>query len=101
AGWTPTLAYLRGCRVGVVLLLAALLFHSPSLTGLATPFLAVTVWSLVTRPTRPPIMQHPVALPALREGESMRWRVELSTEPGLDHANLVFERADFQELRPA
>jgi uncharacterized protein (DUF58 family) len=101
SGWRPTQAYLRACLVGVLLLLAAVLFHHPSLTVLATPFLAITAWSLVSRPSASPRMRHPVALPALREGESMRWRVELDVGPGVDHAALVFEKADYQELRPA
>jgi len=83
------------------LLLGAVLFHNPGLTVVATPFLAVTAWSLITRPRETPGMRHPVALPALREGESMRWQVELDVVPGLDQAALVFERADHQELRPA
>ncbi|MDP9318569.1 MAG: hypothetical protein M3O94_05735, partial [Actinomycetota bacterium] len=101
SAWKPTQAYLRGCVLGVSLLLGAVLFHNPGLTVVATPFLAVTAWSLITRPRETPGMRHPVALPALREGESMRWQVELDVVPGLDQAALVFERADHQELRPA
>jgi uncharacterized protein (DUF58 family) len=47
-----------------------------------------------------PALRHPVSLPALREGEALRWRVEVDAVPGLEHATLVFERADYQELRP-
>jgi uncharacterized protein (DUF58 family) len=101
SGWKPTHAYLRGCVLGVALLLAAVLLHNPSLTVIATPFLALTAWSLVTRPRALPEMTYPVALPALREGEAMRWQVALETVPGMDHAALVFERANHQELRPA
>ncbi len=99
--WRPTQAYLRASVVGVALLLAALLFHNAGLTVLATPFLAVTVWSLITRPRQTPALRHPMALPTLREGEAMRWHVELDVVPGLDQAALLFERADYQELRPA
>jgi len=76
-------------------------FHQPALTAVATPFLAATAWSLITRPREPPGLRHPAAVPALREGEAMSWAVELDAVPGLDHAALVFERADHQELRPA
>lgn len=100
AGWRPTHAYLRACTVGVALLLGSVLFHNPSLTVLATPFLMITAWSLLTRPRTPPGMRYPGTLPALREGEAMRWHVALDAVPGLDHAALTFERADHQELRP-
>lgn len=100
-GWKPTHAYLRACVLGVSLLLGAVLFHNPGLTAVATPFLVATAWSLITRPRQSPGLRHPVALPALREGESMRWQVELDAVPSLDHAALVFERADHQQLRPA
>jgi uncharacterized protein (DUF58 family) len=98
--WRPTQAYLRACVLGVALLLAALLFHNAGLTVLATPFLAVTAWSLVTRPSRPPVLRHPRAVPTLREGEAMTWRLEVEAVAGLDQAAMLFERAEYQELRP-
>lgn len=100
-GWKPSQDYLRACALGVGLLVAAVLVHSPTLTVLATPFLAVTAWSLATRPTRDPGLTSPEALPAIREGQAMRWQVRLDAVPGLDHATLVLERGDYQELRPA
>jgi uncharacterized protein (DUF58 family) len=100
-GWKPTNAYLRACVLGVALLLAAMLFHNVGLTVLATPFLVVTTWSLITRPTEPAALRHPRALPTLREGEAMSWQVELDVVPGLDQGALLFERANYQELRPA
>lgn len=101
SAWKPTQAHLRSCLLGVSLLLGAVLFHDPGLTVVATPFLAITAWSLITRPRLTPGVRHPVALPALREGESMRWQVEVYVVPGLDQAALVFERGDYQQLRPA
>ncbi len=100
SSWRPTHAYVRAVVLGVSLLLAALLFHSPGLTVLATPFLAVTAWSIITRPRATPGLRHPQALPTLREGEAMSWHVEVDAVPGLDQAALLFARADFQELRP-
>lgn len=99
--WKPTHAYLRACVLGVSLLLLAVLFHSPGMTILATPFLVVTAWSLATRPHITPTMRYPTALPALREGEAMTWRVEVDAVPGLDQAALLFELAPYQQLRPA
>lgn len=101
APWRPTHAYLRAGVLAMALLLGAVLLHSPGLAVVATPFLTVTTWSLVTRPRESPALRHPVTLPALREGEAMRWQVELDNVPGLDQAALLVERADHYVLRPA
>jgi uncharacterized protein (DUF58 family) len=85
----------------VSLLLLAMLFHNAGVTVLATPFLAVTAWSLVTRPRRPPRLRTPQALPILREGEAMRWRAEVDAVPGLDQAAMLFQRTEYQDLKPA
>jgi uncharacterized protein (DUF58 family) len=86
--------------LAVALLLAAVLVHEPSGVVLAAPFLVVSVWSLLTRPTAEPTLRHPRRLPTLREGEAVRWYVQLSVVPGLDHAGLVFEHVEHQNLRP-
>ncbi len=101
ARWVPTQAYLRAGVLGVSLLVAALLFRDPGLTVLATPFVSVTAWSLVTRPRTAPALKHPQSLPVLREGESMLWRVEVEAVPGLDQAAVLLERDEYQQLRPA
>lgn len=97
----PTQAFLRAALLGVALLAAALLLHNPGLAVLATPFLAVTAWSLVTRPGTPPTLRHPLSLPVLREGESLLWAVEVEAVPGLDEASVLLERGDYLQLRPA
>lgn len=99
--WRLTHAYLRAGVLAVVLLVGAVLFHSPGLAVVATPFLTVTAWSLATRPHVSPALRHPAALPALREGEAMRWQVDLGSVPGLDQAALIVQRADHQVLQPA
>lgn len=98
--WQPTQAYLRACVLAVSLLLAAMLFHNAGLTVLATPFLVVTAWSLVTRPRQSPKLRYPTRLPILREGEAMSWRLELEVVPGLDQAAMLYERAEYQDLAP-
>jgi uncharacterized protein (DUF58 family) len=100
SGWQPTQAYLRASVLAVSLLLAALLLHNPGLTVLATPFLVVTAWSLLTRPRQLPTITSPRALPTLREGEAMNWQLQLGTVPGMEQAAMLFERAEYQELRP-
>jgi uncharacterized protein (DUF58 family) len=99
--WRPTQAYLRACIVGVGLLVLAVLLHRADGTVVAAPFLVVTAWALATRPTSVPRVRHPVALPTLREGQGMRWQAQVEAVRGLDQATMVFQRADYQELRPA
>ncbi|MEJ7630249.1 MAG: DUF58 domain-containing protein [Nocardioidaceae bacterium] len=101
APWKPTHAYVRAGVLAVALLVGAVLFHSPALAVVATPFVTVTAWSLVTRPRDSPVLRHPVTLPTLREGEAMRWQLDLDAVRGLDHAAVIVERADHQVLRPA
>ena len=100
AQWQATHAYLRACVLGVVLLLVALIVHRADATVLATPFVVVTAWALATRPSRTPRIRHPEALPAMREGEAMSWPAELEVVPGTDQAALLFQRSQFQKLRP-
>ncbi len=98
--WVSTQAYLRAAVLGISLLVAALLFRDPGLTVLATPFLVVTAWSLVTQPRTVPALRHPQSLPVLREGEAMLWRVEVEAVAGLDQAAVLLERDEYQQLRP-
>lgn len=99
--WAPTQAYLRAGVLGVGLLVAALLFRDPGAVVLATPFLMVTAWSVLTRPAVVPTLRSPQSLPVLREGEAMRWQVQLDAVPGLDSAAFLMERAEYQALRPS
>ena len=92
---------MRSALVSVILLLFALLFHRPDLVIVATPFLAVTTWSLVNRPGTSPQIHYPTTAPVLREGDAMVWSVEVSIVPGLDQVALLVEPGPFQQLRPS
>ncbi|MGI8701966.1 MAG: DUF58 domain-containing protein [Nocardioidaceae bacterium] len=100
APWTPTHAYLRAAALGGALLVAAVVFRDPGLAVVATPFLTITAWSLGTRPSVVPNLRQPRSLPVLREGESMRWQVQLEAVAGLEQAAVLMERAEYQQLRP-
>lgn len=98
--WAPTQAYVRAAVLGVALLVAALLFRDPGLAVVATPFVIITAWSIVTRPSVVPTLRSPASLPVLREGESMRWQAQVGAVPGLDAAAVLMERAEYQQLHP-
>lgn len=99
--WRPTASFLRAALVAAVLLLCALLFHRPDLVVLGTPFLLVTTWSLVNRPSAQPTLRYPSAAPILREGDSMIWGVEVRVVPGLEQVAVLVEPGPFQQLRPS
>jgi uncharacterized protein (DUF58 family) len=98
--WRTTHAFLRGSIMTVVLLLVGLLFHQPDLVVLATPFLIVTTWSLVRRPTADLAVRYPRAAPILREGDAMIWAVELGAAPFVEQAAIQVDPGPFQQLRP-
>lgn len=100
APWIPTQAYLRAAVLGVSSLVAALVVRDPGLVVVASPFLCVTAWSLVTRPRTAPSLRHPQSLPVLREGEAMLWQVRVEVVPGLDQTAVLLERDEYQQLRP-
>ena len=101
ARWAPTHACLRAAVLGAGLLVAALVFRDPGATVMAAPFLAITAWSVATRPVAVPVLRAPQSLPVLREGDGMRWQATVEAVPGLDSAAVLMERAEYQQLRPA
>lgn len=73
--WQPTRAHLRACVLGVGWLGAALIAGRPDLAVLATPFVAIAVWSVLTRPRSAPALTSRVEASRMREGQSTTIRV--------------------------
>ena len=82
-GWRPTRALGRAAVVGLVLLVAGVLLGRGDVVVVATPLVAVLVWSLATRPQRAPTARSRVGADVVREGESVVWRVDVDAVPGL------------------
>ncbi|MEP1124314.1 MAG: DUF58 domain-containing protein [Ilumatobacter sp.] len=98
--WQAGPAHLRAVVVGVVAVAGALLFRSPTLLVLATPFAIVAVWSTATRPARDPSLVGRVGPPTVREGEATTWTGQLTDAGGVDHVVGVAPLRNWLEPRP-
>ncbi len=99
--WRPTVAHLRASVGAVVLIAIALVWRRPDLLVIATPMATVTVWSLLTRPSRAPTFEDRLAHPTIREGDATTWHGEVSDEPMLDVAVAAVTSAAWIEARPS
>ena len=79
--WRPTAAYVRAAAGGVLLAISAVVLRRPDLLVLATPLLAISVWSTIVRPDNDPEVVEQLDHHTLREGEGTTWRIGL-VDPG-------------------
>ncbi len=100
SGWRPTASHVRASLLAAGLLVAAVLLHRADLVVMATPLAVLAVWSNLSRPTTPPTVSTPRALPALREGESMTWHAEVTPVAGMEQVGLVMAANQFLAIRP-
>ncbi len=98
--WQAGPAHLRAVVVAVVAVAAALLFRSPTLLVLATPFAIVAVWSTAARPGDDPTLVGRIGPATVREGEATRWTGHLTDAGGVDHVVGVAPQRNWLELRP-
>jgi len=75
--WQPTRAHLRACVLGVGWLGVALIAGRPDLAVLATPLVAVAIWSVLTRPRSAPLLRSRVEASRMREGQSSYIRIRV------------------------
>jgi len=99
--WRPTVAHLRASVGALVLTAIALVWRRPDLLVIATPMAVVTVWSLLTTPSRMPTFENRLAHPTIREGDATTWHGEVSGEPMLDVAVAAVTPAAWVETRPS
>jgi uncharacterized protein (DUF58 family) len=81
--WRPTRALGRATAIGVVLLAAAAVGGRADLAVIGVPLVALVVWAAATRPTAAPTVQSRLSSQVGNEGDSLTWRVDVSTVPGL------------------
>ena len=81
--WRPTRALGRAAAVGVLVLVAAAVAGRGDLAVIGTPLVALVVWSLVTRPTATPAVSSRLSDVQAHEGDTVTWRVDVATVPGL------------------
>ncbi len=81
--WRPTRALGRATAIGVVLLAAAAISGRGDLAVIGVPLAALVVWAVATRPTAVPTVQSRLSTAVAHEGDSLTWRVDVTTVPGL------------------
>ena len=81
--WRPTRALGRATAIGVLLLVAAAVGGRGDLAVIGVPLAALVVWAVATRPTVAPTVRSRLSSPVAHEGDSVTWRVDVSTVPGL------------------
>jgi uncharacterized protein (DUF58 family) len=86
SAWRPTRALGRALAIGLVVLVAAAISGRGDLAVLGTPLVALAVWSFVTRPTVAPTVTSRLDGQVVQEGDSLTWRMDVLTVPGLRDA---------------
>ena len=100
-GWVPTASHTRAVLGGLMLAVAAITLRRPELLVLATPLLAVAVWSVLLRPTESPRVNQGVAHPSIREGDATTWTISVEDNEGLvDDVAAVFDPPALSDLEP-
>lgn len=98
--WKPTMAYYRAAVVAIGLVALALLFRRPDLLVVATPPLVVTVWSVLTRPERTPVIEDRLGHGTIREGDATSWLTSVSEADNVDLVATSVADMDWAERSP-
>ncbi len=99
--WTPTPAHVRAVAVAASGALASVLLGRPDLLVIASPFAAIVVWSIATRPSESPSADARLGNDTLREGESTTWSVTVHGVHGADVVTCVLSRRRWRDVEPA
>lgn len=95
------MAYYRAAVLAVGLTALALLIRRPDLLVLATPPAIVTVWSLLTRPERPPVIEDQLGHGSIREGDATTWHTAVSEADHVDIVSGAVADMDWMERSPS
>lgn len=100
-GWRASPAHFRAAAIGVLGVIAALMFRSPTLLVLVAPFAYVAAWGAITRPTAPPTLAGSLSHGSVREGEATAWVGRLDDTTGVDHVVAFARPRPWLDTRPA
>ena len=67
---------------------------------IATPFAVITAWSVLTKPSAPPVFEDQLEHPTIREGDATVWRGAISGVPEMDLAVAALDDAPWIESDP-
>lgn len=84
ARWRPTAVLTQAVLMAALALFAAILARRVDLLVLATPFVVVVAWSVLTRPKHVPRLDLGLAPTLVQEGQSTRWHAHLTGTPEVD-----------------
>ncbi|MEZ5376061.1 MAG: DUF58 domain-containing protein [Acidimicrobiales bacterium] len=99
--WRASPAHFRAVVIGVLGVIAALVFRSPALLVLAAPFAYIAAWGTVTRPNRNPSLAGSLYPTSVREGEAAAWTGRLDHIDGVDHVVLFAQSRAWVETQPS
>lgn len=101
ARWRPTPALTRAAALGVGGLALSVALRRPDLLVLATPLLIVTVWSVLSRPDRSPVVMAGARHTTLREGQATRWVAEVECVAGAEDVGVALLHTAHTTFEPA
>jgi uncharacterized protein (DUF58 family) len=101
SAWRPTLAHLRAMAGGALLALVAVLGRRPDLLVMATPLLAIAIWTTWSRPTGEPVVGERLGHNSVREGEATSWHVDVSSADGGEDIVAELAVPSFSTIEPA
>lgn len=99
-GWHPTYGHLRATVAGFLLLAAGVALGRPDVVVLATPLVAVSVWSMALRPTSEPSVTGTVGSLSVHEGEEITWQAAVTGLPRDGCAVAVHPGQRWLEVEP-
>jgi uncharacterized protein (DUF58 family) len=98
--WRPTAAHFRSTLLGVVGAVVAVATNRPDLLVLVTPWLVITTWAWLRRPTEPVTVSTALGHDTVREGETTVLRATVTVPDGVDDVVVAVSPSVFTEQDP-
>lgn len=98
--WRPTTVLLSAVTVAAIALFTAVLARRVDLLVLGTPFVAIVVWSIVTRPEEAPAVTVSVAPTLVEEGQSSHWHADIADAASVDQAVVLLQTPPLTRIDP-
>jgi uncharacterized protein (DUF58 family) len=98
--WRPTAAHFRSTLLGVVGAVVAVATNRPDLLVLVTPWLVITTWAWLRRPTEPVTVSTALGHDMVREGETTVLRATVTVPDGVDDVVVAVSPSVFTEQDP-
>lgn len=100
ARWRATPALARSVVLGLSLVALGVALRRPDAVALGSPLVIVAAWSLVRRPTMPPIAHCWLRHTVLREGQTTAWTMTVEPGPGVEDVGMAVTETAFTRYTP-